>query len=129
MITRIITFILLPCLVVALLLSSFGITHVSLGGPVMAFMKAVEMRMNNFTIAIPSIPQIPSTSGGFEFFSMLITFINGIVSVINVLITIVNTAIKVIQFFVTLLISVTELITGIKDYNELIMGGISPSAF
>lgn len=105
MIKRIIAYLIFGCLIVALPLSIAGITRVQLGGPFLAVLKLTNQQLNDFTIAIPSIPQIPKMdklNGFFQVVNLLITFFNGLINLINFIITIVNYIIKLIEFLVIL---------------------------
>lgn len=106
MIKRIIAYLILFCLIIAVPLSLAGITRVELGGSFLALMKNTSRELNEFKIAIPSIPNIPKldqVGGIWEVINVLVTFINGFVNVLNFLVTILNYAIQLIQFLVLLI--------------------------
>lgn len=94
------------CLMFAISLSMFGVTHVELGAPFMSFLQQSNRELNDFIIEIPSIPMIPlmeKTNALMLILNVLITFVNGLSNLINFLITIVNIIIKVLQFVFILL--------------------------
>lgn len=116
------------CLFIAVPLALLGYTKVELGQPFLGLMKAVSRDLNNFKIAIPEIPHIPtfeeeSASGGLEvlfnilnviinFFNMIITLINAVVGIFNVVLQLLECIVLVIKNLITFKDSVI-------DYNPL----------
>ena len=94
------------CLMFAVSLSMFGITHVELGAPFMSFLQSTNRQLNDFKIAIPSIPLIPlmeQTNFFMALLNVLVSFVNGLSNLINFIITIVNIVIQLLQFIFILL--------------------------
>lgn len=115
MTSRLIVFILFPCLIIALLLSFVGVQQIEFGDTYYNFMKSVSRAYSNWSFSIPNIPKIPqlndsdfNTSGLIltvliKIGKAIISFFNAIVSLINVLVLIVNVVIQLIQFCLTLI--------------------------
>lgn len=88
------------CLFAAFILYSLGIRKVELGQGFLAFINNCNNELNNFTIAIPNIPHIPTLTGSFF---LPIDFLNGIIDFLNFPIVLFNTAISIIQFLIIML--------------------------
>lgn len=106
MIKNILFSLIFVCLMFAVSLSMFGVTHVELGAPFMSFLQQTNRLLNDFKIAIPSIPLIPlmeQTNFFMAILNVLVSFVNGLVNLINFIITIVNIIIQLLQFVFILL--------------------------
>lgn len=106
MIKNILFSLIFVCLMFAVSLSMFGVTHVELGAPFMSFLQQTNRQLNDFKIAIPSIPLIPlmeQTNFFMAILNVLVSFVNGLVNLINFIITIVNIIIQLLQFVFILL--------------------------
>lgn len=115
MTSRLITFVLFPCLIIALLLALAGVRQVEFGDSYYQFMGDVSRAYSQWSFEIPDIPKItPMNDGGFDSGGLIISVlikignffvnvINGLISVLNVLILIINVVISLIQFALTLI--------------------------
>lgn len=115
MTSRLILFVMFPCLLIALLLSLAGVHQVEFGDTYYTFLSGVTHSFDSWSFEIPNIPKIPRINdGGFDdsglilgvlikIGNFLVTIINAIISVLNILVTIVNVVIQIIQFCLTLI--------------------------
>lgn len=114
---KIITFLLLPMLILAFFLAFAGVKKIEFGNSYYTFIKNVSDSYDSWSLTIPDIPKISKFElldtdlsfweRLFEMFKMVanffITLINIIISVVNFLAGVVNVIINVLQFIFTLL--------------------------
>lgn len=121
MINRIIFSLFFICLIIAIFLLGFGITHVDIGTDFYAFMAGVSVRMNDFKIDIPNIPQIDAGSVQSGGINALVNIGNFFINFLNVIITIINLVNKVTEFFIIIIVQFVEMLINVKDsYIDLV---------
>lgn len=128
MTSRLIEFILFPCLIIALLLAMAGVQQVQFGDDYYNFLRAVSRDFENWSVSIPSIPKIPSiNSAAYDDSGLILTvlikianafftLVNVMITGLNVLITVTNVIIQLIQFCLTIiyrLISFRDSLAGV----------------
>lgn len=107
----------LLCLFIAIPLALLGIRRVEIGTPFVTFMRTVSQDLQQYKIAIPTIPNIPSVDefkGAWLILDVVIKFFNFIINICNFAITFMNV---IIQFIQMLFIIIKRLIT-LKDTLE-----------
>lgn len=114
MTSKLIEFVLFPCLIIALFLSLAGVQQVEFGNTYYNFLGNVSRSFNSWSFSIPKIPMIPQLidngfdSGGLilgvliKIGNFFVNIFNGLISVINVITVILNVIIQLIQFCLTL---------------------------
>ena len=127
MISRIIAFLILPSLIVAMFLSLAGVSAIPFDDNSMyTFFSSVFTRFNNIRIAIPNIPSIPKLEyvASDNFFQFIL---NALIFVVRFLTIIVNAIVSVINFssaLITLFIQIVEyvlvFIYSLKDLRNIL---------
>ena len=91
----------LICLFIAIPLSIMGIKKVELGEPFLALMRASTRDVEQYKVAIPSIPFIPvfENASGFQLIlNAFIRFLNIFVWLLNAISSVTNVVIQFLQF-------------------------------
>lgn len=118
MLKKILTFVLLPMLFIALFLYFFGVRKIELGNDYYLFMAGVSKNFENWKFTIPNIPTIPKMENAEGFVLILnafISFVNGFVQFINILITVTNSIVQLLQFVITLVYTLIDWFTAMGD--------------
>lgn len=130
---KIITFLLLPMLILSFFLAFAGIKHIEFGNSYYTFMQNVSNSYNSWSLTIPDIPKINKFTildtdlsfweQIFEMFKMVANFfiilINIIISVVNFLSGVVNVVVNVLQFIFTLIYQCKDFIGGLSSNVRL----------
>lgn len=130
MIWRILTFFILPCLVISFVLFFAGVNSSNFGSGYYTFLREVNETYSSWSLQIPNIPDIPLLQQEGELtptksvvrvvttpvigaggntvlgrlkgiINLLIIFCNFIIKFLNFIITVLNVAIQVLQFVLT----------------------------
>lgn len=133
MINKIIAFLILPCMILALVLSFVGVQQVTFDNSYYNFMSSVNNTFNSWSFSIPEIPKIPNIKNAnwedvYELFTFLkflggviVKFLNGLISVINILIMIINVIIHLLQFILSIIYCVLNFRDTMAT-NSIILG-------
>lgn len=112
------TWLIVPCLFIALFLYSIGVERVEFDDKYYRFFSSVLQVQKQWKLAIPTIPTIELIGNGFVDF--LFGFINGLTNVINILITLTNVVINMLQFIISIFVAIVDNLKGIFNSNIVI---------
>lgn len=114
MIKKIVFSLIFLCMLIAIPLALLGIRHVSVGGAFLSFLRGCSMELNQYKVAIPNIPNVPTpqeTGGWWDVLGVLVSIANGVIGICNFAINFMNTIVQLLQF---VFIIIRRLIT-LKD--------------
>lgn len=126
MIKKIIFSALFLCMCIAIPLAILGIKKVELGTPFLAFMKACSKDLHDYKIAIPNIPNIPTSDalkGAWEIIGLLIKFFNFIINICNIAISVMNVVIQLLEFIVLMVKNLITLKDTLAQYQIPVQPG------
>lgn len=112
------TWLIVPCLFIALFLYSIGVERVEFDDKYYRFFSSVLQVQEQWKLNIPNIPLIPSM--GNDFIDFLFGFINGLTNVINILINLTNVVINMLQFIISIFVAIVDNLKGIFNSNIVI---------
>lgn len=124
MIKKIIFSIIFVCLLIAIPLALLGIKRVELGTPFLSFMQNCSYELNDFKIAIPEIPHVPSpyeSGAWYDFLRALVSMVNFIVNICNVAITFMNSIMQFFQFLFIVLKNLIKFRENLENYVYPVM--------
>lgn len=132
MLRKMLLFLMFGFMVIAFLLSLFGVTSIGTGEKWNVFLRSFSTAFNSWSFKIPSIPKVKNISKPsgqvveiitalIWIVNMFIALLNGIITMINVLVMVMNFVISIFQFVLTFIYCIKDFFNslGVQEGSSL----------